>query len=595
MTAMMTVSLGREISPVELRNWVAQIDLRDGLRFVTQMSARTFVHATDESLRLANSHSLAILAKAMVLWADPNGRPLRRSATQEEEGLLLLAAANSLPWHSRHAAETDTDRVVLSMLIRQAYQRVAADDPLDGLIARTWMMFHDIISEGGFDVADPSAELVNEFGVSAEDLWTLCLAVFSFYATITNANPNRWTFDPSNFVAEGPRREEINAMLSRVLQRIALSAEEFRLRYAAADSKYRDPSGQDGHWISEFNILRDFPIVRVGPSEYCAPFPIFAFTRGAAGFYFDLWDVFFQRTGRADNAMTTTLGDVFQEYIGAQLRQLDGRHEHLREEFAYGPDLSMQTPDWILARPNQVRVFFECKARRPTLDVQRYARVADQEDELRKGLVKAMRQFARFLHRADNGAAGLEEFAGLERCVLAVVMYEPFPFHCVPDIRRMIERLAAEVEPLWAQIRDRVIFVPMWVRELETAVAAEVTLGIPIESQLEQFASYRESARRIERWEGGLPVFPSHLEEFLQERFHNSRRIANPLCQSIWESFCAFAQRRIFDEDIEIIEQEIRDLTTRRLAYELWERRSCPLWDAFTDWHQAELILGFAQ
>ena len=90
-------------------------------------------------------------------------------------------------------------------------------------------------------------------------------------------------------------------------------------------------------------------------------------------------------------------------------------------------------------------------------------------------------------------------------------------------------------------------------------------------------------------------MFPSHLEEFLQERFHNSRRIANPLCQSIWESFCAFAQRRIFDEDIEIIEQEIRDLTTRRLAYELWERRSCPLWDAFTDWHQAELILGFAQ
>ena len=38
MTAMMTVSLGREISPVELRNWVAQIDLRDGLRFVTQMT-----------------------------------------------------------------------------------------------------------------------------------------------------------------------------------------------------------------------------------------------------------------------------------------------------------------------------------------------------------------------------------------------------------------------------------------------------------------------------------------------------------------------------------------------------------------------------
>ena len=66
------------------------------------------------------------------------------------------------------------------MLIRQAYQRVAADDPLDGLIARTWMMFHDIISEGGFDVADPSAELVNEFGVSAEDLWDAMLGGVQF-------------------------------------------------------------------------------------------------------------------------------------------------------------------------------------------------------------------------------------------------------------------------------------------------------------------------------------------------------------------------------------------------------------------------------
>lgn len=220
----------------------------------------------------------------------------------------------------------------------------------------------------------------------------------------------------------------------------------------------------------------------------------------------------------------------------------------------------------MVAGPEVEDVAFEAAGWRPTLDVQRYAREADQEDELRKGLVKATRQFARFLHRAGNGAVGLEEFAGLERCILAVVMYEPFPFHCVPDLRQMIERLAAEI-----------------------------VLGIPIESQLEQFARYRESARRVERWEGGLPVFPRHLEEFLQEQFNNSRRIANPLCQSVWESFCAFAQRRIFDEDIEITEREIRELTTRRLAYELWERRGRPLWDDLTDWHQAELILGFAE
>jgi len=104
MTAVMTFSLGQEISPEEFRRSVEQIDLRDGLRFVTQMSARTFVHATDESLRLANSQSLAILAKAFVLWGNPQGRPLRQGDGQDEEGIRLLAAANSLPWYSRLAA-----------------------------------------------------------------------------------------------------------------------------------------------------------------------------------------------------------------------------------------------------------------------------------------------------------------------------------------------------------------------------------------------------------------------------------------------------------------------------------------------------------
>jgi len=486
------------------------------------------------------------------------------------------------------------------MIIRQAYQRVAADDPLDGLIARTWMMFHEIIAQGGFDVPNPSGELESEFGVSAEDLWTLCLAVFSFYATITNVPPHRWVFDPANFVAEGPRRDEINSVLTRVVHRIALSPAEFRARYAEPASKYRDQIGRDDYWISEFNILRDFPIVRLSPTECCAPFPIFAFTRGAVGFYFDLVDVFAQRrlaekpntTNPYDNAMTRTLGDVFQRYVGRQLRLLDGSDDYLREEFSYGPGGQMQTPDWILTRPHCLPVFFECKARRSTLDVQRYARKGDWEDELRKGLVKALPQFARFLNRADNGAAGLEEFAGLQRCIFAVVMYEPFPFHVVPDIRQMIERLAAEAEPLWPQIRHRVSLAPMWIRELETAVAAEATLAIPIERQLEEFADYRESARRIVRWEEGMPVFPRHLEEFLQERYHERRRIANPLCQSVWESFCAYAHQRIFDEDIEMMDREIREITTRRLAYELWERRGRPLWDDQDDWFEAERRLG---
>lgn len=387
----------------------------------------------------------------------------------------------------------------------------------------------------------------------------------------------------------------------KVVSKIALNPEEFRQKYAAPDSKYRDQIGRDGYWISEFNILRDFPIVRLGPDEYCAPFPIFAFTRGAVGFYFDLDEIFAQRKLAANpntrnpynHAMRSTLGDVFQRYVGCQLRLIERDPSVLREEFRFGPNAQMRTTDWILRR-SAVPVFLECKARRPTLEIQRYARPQDCEDELKKGLVSAATQFARFLDRVDQGVEGLETFAGLQRCILAIVTYEPFPFHMVIDIRKMIEKLAAEEEPLWARLRDRIIVVPLWIRELEAAVATELQFGVSLETQLQEYASYREQVRRIERWENKLPVFPRHLEEYLQERYNQGRRLENALCQSVWESFCAHAQRRIFDEDIEIAEREIREVATRALAYSLWERRGRPLWDADIDWYEAERILGFS-
>jgi hypothetical protein len=282
---------------------------------------------------------------------------------------------------------------------------------------------------------------------------------------------------------------------------------------------------------------------------------------------------------------------VFQRYVGCQLRLIAHDTSALSEEFRFGPNGQMRTPDWILRR-TALPVFFECKARRPTLEIQRYARPQDWEDELKKGLVSAAGQFARFLDRVDQQVEGLETFAGLQRCMLVIVTYEPFPFHMVRDFRQLIERLAAEEEPLWARLRDRIVVVPIWIRELETAVATELQFGIPIETQLQEYASYREGVNRIERWENNMPVFPRHLEEYLQERYNQGRRIENALCRSVWESFCAHAQRRIFDEDIEVAEREIREIATRTLAYSLWERRGRPLWDAATDWYEAERILG---
>ena len=48
---------------------------------------------------------------------------------------------------------------------------------------------------------------------------------------------------------------------------------------------------------------------------------------------------------------------------------------------------------------------------------------------------------------------------------------EPFAYHMLPDMRCLIDRVAAQLEPRQNDIRGRLLFVQMWVGELETEVS----------------------------------------------------------------------------------------------------------------------------
>jgi hypothetical protein len=127
---------------------------------------------------------------------------------------------------------------------------------------------------------------------------------------------------------------------------------------------------------------------------------------------------------------------------------------------------------------------------------------------------------------------------------------------------------------------------------LETAVATELQFGVAIEDQLQSYAEYREQVNRVERWDtNSLPVFPRHLEDFLQEQYGGDQRIVNPLCTTVWEQFADFSQQQIFGEGIEAADRDVQDLT-RRLAHKLWELRDRPLWDDQRDWKEAERLIA---
>lgn len=595
MSTLMLADLGRECSVDEIRERVSQISLEVGLRYVTVLSSNILKGNLGEWQSRLNSFNLPLLAKAFVLWGNIEGG----RALADEDLIWLLRAINSLPWHSRLAADMALDESVLSMLIRQGFIRLQTDDPLDASIARTWMMFHDLVIEGGLAVPDPSGELRNLLGSSAEELWALGFAVWSFHLTTTTVDGRAWLFDPHDFVQDGPRRDERNALLVRVLERISLEPEQYRSKYALENSKYRDMRDRDGYWISEFNILRDFPLVRLPGGRYTAPFPNFALTRVLDGFYYDLLEEYARKKresnagGNAyDNDMCTTLGMLYEKYVGRQLGQLNTSGDQLRGEFEYGNrrQKSLST-DWILSRPGKLPVLFECKARVAVLDVQRYANVQELRTEISKAIGKATKQLARFIQAVDARVPGLEQYHGQVYFIGAVVLQAPLPFHMVPDIRNLIEQVAIEMEPLWARFRNRIHFVPLSIRELETAVATELQYGIMIEDQLVSYARYREQARRVERWDGkNMPVFPRNLEEYLQEEHGQNRRIVNPLCTRVFNGFCDFCMNFFFAEGSEQTNRELF-IATQRLAYQFWEGRGQPLDDDQSDWYEAERLI----
>jgi hypothetical protein len=545
----------------------------------------------EEWVNRANSFNLPLLAKAFVLW----GRTEGGSLLSHEEGLRLLKAVNSLPWYSRLAAEFDTNDSVLRMIIRQGFQRFYTDDPLDARIARTWVMFSELIREGEYKVRDPSGELRDLLGVSAEELWVIGFMIWTYHVIETAADGRKWVFDPNRFVLEGTRQQEMQTLLGRVLQRISRTPDQLRELCDGPQSKYRDQTDREGYWVSEFNILRDFPVVNLGNDQYASPFPTFALTRAIDGFYYDLLEEYAGRKRASgaggnpyDNDLSNTLGGLFERYVGRQLRQLPAPAPQLRGEFKYGPRRERKdSTDWIVCRPGRLPVLFECKARESVLDVQRYADL-----EGRKAIAKACKQMAKFIQAIDANEQGLEQYQGLTRFVCAVVLQAPIPFHMVRDIRQVIEDVVRGVEPAWATLRDRIEFVPMSIRELETAVATELRFGVAIEDQLVTYAQYREQVNRVERWDDNrLPVFPRHLEEFLQEQYGGGQRIVNPLCTQVWEAFGDFCQRQIFGEGIEAADRDVQELT-RRLAHKLWELRDKPLWDDQRDWYEAERLIA---
>lgn len=587
--AQMTDAFDSPVPLAAIEHRVRELRTYDAASVATRLSCEYWWRQGDRRYsRLVNPINLSLLAKGVALWSDDSGRSI-----SDGEPEWLLRALNTLQWYEREQIEDDLDETILSFLVRQAYVLNVLNDPDDANIARTYSIFHDCLEDGSVPVPNISAELQRVVGVNAEDLWVITFAIFAHYYMSYQNNPNHWTIT-SSFFSDSPRKHELAEKLTTVFAKIGRSPDELREIYNN-NTKYKNDALGPAGWMSEFNILRDYPLLRIGEDSYCAPFPKFAFLRGAMGFYYDLLDDYAAQERRRDpnrnpyrNPMSKTFQILFQRYVGKQLRQLDKVGHHLTAEFSYGLRTDRaDTPDWILRRPDRSCIFFECKARRPALVWQSQAHVRHRETDVRQTITHALGQFAKFLSRVDRQDVGLEVFHGLEHVIYALVMYDPFPFHAIPDLRNQIDTLArAEIRD-WDALRQRITFVPMSIRELETAVGLELSRGIVLEQQFVSYAEYRERAPRVSFVNSGVQ-FPRHLEEYLQEKWNNSERIENPLCVATWDRFCEVVFDRIYDEDLATFEASRRHEWTQVAAFYLSEADGHPTENDWHYWFEAE-------
>lgn len=535
----------------ELQDRLSELSLSEGLQIVTKLASRQLWFPDDlELAKKVNLVSLSLLAKAVVLYSAPDGRSFDTSLSDSNDLKWLLKAINSMSWYPRDEYNADNDSTIISFLMRQAYARHSvAEHPAPAMV-RAFSMFHEHLPPDTANELDDA--LRDGTGLSRTELWTLCSAIYTFYFIETVRDGGPWVITP-DFFASSSKSDELQNTLRRALSTIAKTPQELRTVYNSK-AKYHDGTLPEEYWLSEFNILRDFPVVAIGEDKYCCPFPIFAWVRGAIGYYFDLVTQFAEKEKLAnpknpnpfDNRMGQIVGGQFQEYVGRQLRELSSARDCLRPEFKYqiGKD-ELDSPDWLLERVPDMPVLFECKARRPTLGMQARCTQADREGEANRVISRALAQLCTFLRHAEDGKTGAFQFGPDKRCVYALVLYDPFPFHALPAIRGIIDAQAEKKAAEWANLKKRVDFVPLSVQELELACLVEQHTGELLEHQLQKYARYRSNAKTRTG-----NTLAQHFYEFALNEWNLGSEIMPRLSHHLWDRWCELAFNMIFGESL---------------------------------------------
>jgi len=354
-------------------------------------------------------------------------------------------------------------------------------------------------------------------------------------------------------------QRDIEAFLGKA----SLQLDQYPDRFDS-DSKYHDPNP-----VNEFNILRDFPIIRLDADVVIAPIPIFLFFLFHNHIYYSLVEHFAQaerfenpRNPNAyDNKFSQRFGILLEKYV-SRLAHSTYDNESLINEYTYDKD-SKKSPEIIIKE--KCAILVQVKNKRVRLDAQKTGNIEIYKEELEKAIIKPIVQNVKFLENPSNCLSSKLGYAPTEFISL-VVTPEPFPYNYMSDFKGYIDsRVKHEIGN---RARLKGVDCSRWyavsLYELEFVLAKCLTGSVRLQDFFDEYDDHLatgslKTPRKRSSSQAGAHRMKFSLGDFLVAQKNANEEIRHPLLAEAWQR--AMRDMLAFFFDKEVIERRLKEAT----------------------------------
>lgn len=313
------------------------------------------------------------------------------------------------------------DSRVFEFMLRMGYSQLVGQSDRRGLIARTWMLYHDLWPEvgeaKGFDVV---AAIQAETGLALRQLM-----MFGFAYSGHGEHGHMVPYSPESLeklpkeLGAGPAQQE------RFLRWVTATYSELRELGARSLPNERYDKYRLSPLVLKPVVKPDRPPEPGTENVRLVPVPAYLLRRVTDGLYHALATA--SDRGERTNPFRGAFGHVFQAYVG-QLLHAGAGGANVLPEWEYGPkDRRRATPDWLVLNADRLLVI-EVKQSALTLNTKMIAQLDMVSSDLQRTLVQGARQLLKFGRDVKARSRGLEKLRGVQHIELVLVTHDELPW-----------------------------------------------------------------------------------------------------------------------------------------------------------------------